>query len=80
MDPNPVADHDPFSLGDSDDEEVKKKEGKVDDSNQLKHSAAGLTADGVGPPDAQESEPGKQTSTGRTNNEVPEKLAEKPTN
>ncbi|KAL8911126.1 MAG: hypothetical protein Q9171_003664 [Xanthocarpia ochracea] len=79
VDPDPVADHDPFSLGDSDDEEVKKKEGKIDDSIQLKHAAADLTADGVGPLGAQESEPGKQTDSGGTRNEVPEQLAEKPT-
>lgn len=31
-DPDPVTDHDPFSLGDSDDEESKKKDTRVDDS------------------------------------------------
>ena len=30
-DPNPVSEHDPFSLGDSDDEEPKMKEAKADE-------------------------------------------------
>ena len=40
VDPSPVGDHDPFSLGDSDDEEAKKNDGKVDESDQLKQAAA----------------------------------------
>ena len=30
-DPNPVSDHDPFSLGDSDEEEPKRKDGKPEE-------------------------------------------------
>lgn len=33
-DPNPVVDHDPFSLGDSDDEESKKKDIRPDDGEK----------------------------------------------
>lgn len=35
-----MADHDPFSLGDSDDDEAKKKDVKADDSERLKQAAA----------------------------------------
>ena len=35
-----MADHDPFSLGDSDDDEAKKKGVKADDSERLKQAAA----------------------------------------
>ena len=50
VDPSPVADHDPFSLGDSDDEEAKKKDSKADDSERLKHAAAEAMSDDMGPP------------------------------
>lgn len=39
-DPDPVTDHDPFSLGDSDDEESKKKDTRVDDGVKLGTSAS----------------------------------------
>lgn len=39
-DPDPVTDHDPFSLGDSDDEESKKKDTRVDDSVKPSTSTA----------------------------------------
>ena len=39
-DPDPVTDHDPFSLGDSDDEESKKKDTRVDEDIHSKGSAA----------------------------------------
>lgn len=38
--PDPVTDHDPFSLGDSDDEESKKKDTRPDDTDRLKQAAA----------------------------------------
>ena len=38
-DPDPVTDHDPFSLGDSDDEESKKKDTRVDDGGKLQPAA-----------------------------------------
>lgn len=40
VNPDPVTDHDPFSLGDSDDEESKKKDTRVDESIKLRPSAA----------------------------------------
>ena len=40
MAPSPVADHDPFSLGDSDEDEAKKKDLKPDDSERLTKAAA----------------------------------------
>ena len=48
MDPNPVADHDPFSLGDSDDEDAKKRDAKPDDSERLKQAAAEAMAEDIG--------------------------------
>ena len=38
-DPDPVTDHDPFSLGDSDDDESKKKDTRVDDNVKPSTSA-----------------------------------------
>lgn len=76
--PDPVADHDPFSLGDSDDEENKKRDIKVDDSSQLKRTAAGSMADDVGPPSVKKLESGKRTSNTGTRDEESEKLIEKP--
>ena len=46
VDPSPVADHDPFSLGDSDDEELKKKDIHTDDSERLKAAAAAAATTG----------------------------------
>ncbi len=42
-DPDPVVDHDPFSLGDSDDEESRKKETRGEGTERSKQ-AAGLLA------------------------------------
>lgn len=39
VDPNPVGDHDPFSLGDSDDEDNKKKDVRAEDTARLKAAA-----------------------------------------
>ena len=48
VDPSPVADHDPFSLGDSDDEEAKKKDTRAEDSERLKRSAAEAMSENIG--------------------------------
>lgn len=48
-DPDPVTDHDPFSLGDSDDEDSKKKDIRVDDSVKLRTSAAESVATDLSP-------------------------------
>ena len=48
VDPAPVEDHDPFSLGDSDDEESKKRDTRGDDSEQLKRAAAQAVSEDIG--------------------------------
>ena len=47
VDPSPVADNDPFSLGDSDDEDARKKDLKIDDSDRLKRAAAEAMSDDI---------------------------------
>lgn len=46
--PHPVADNDPFSLGDSDDDDSKKRETKLEDTERLKSATAEAMADDVG--------------------------------
>jgi len=49
VDPSPVADADPFSLDDSDDEkDAKNKDIKADDTRRLKKAAAEAMADDIG--------------------------------
>lgn len=48
MDPDPVAEHDPFSLGDSDDEEAKKKDPKPEDAERLQRATAEAMSDDLG--------------------------------
>lgn len=57
VDPSPVADHDPFSLVDSDDEESKKKDVRAEDSDGLRLAAAEAMADDIGTPGKDEPEP-----------------------
>lgn len=45
-----MADHDPFSLVDSDDEESKRKELNADDSDRLKQAAAEAMTDEISSP------------------------------
>lgn len=51
MEPNPITDHDPFSLGDSEDErDAKEKNGggiKMEDSERLKQATADAMADSL---------------------------------
>lgn len=51
VDPNPIAEHDPFSLGDSEDEKETKdkpsKDTKVDDNERLKQATADAMADSL---------------------------------
>lgn len=47
VDPSPVADHDPFSLGDSDEEDAKKKDAKSGDNERLKKAAAAAISEDV---------------------------------
>ncbi|KAI4087283.1 MAG: hypothetical protein LQ344_006899 [Seirophora lacunosa] len=74
VDPNPIADHDPFSLGDSDDEETKKKEVKPDESERLKRVADEQMAGDSGSSGAKEPEPQEGTGTTRTIDQKAEKL------
>ena len=48
MDPNPAGDHDPFSLGDSDDEDNKKKDVRAEDTARLKGTAKEAVLEDVG--------------------------------
>ena len=43
-----MQEHDPFSLGDSDDEEAKKKDLKPEDSERLKKATAEAMSDSIG--------------------------------
>ena len=43
-----MADHDPFSLGDSDDEEAKKKDAKPMDADALQKAAAEAMSEDIG--------------------------------
>ena len=50
VDPSPITDNDPFSLGDSEDEKdtkEKPKETKTEDSERLKKAAAEAMADSL---------------------------------
>ncbi|EQK98983.1 CUE domain protein [Ophiocordyceps sinensis CO18] len=59
IEPNPIADNDPFSLGDSEDErdtkdKDKDKDSKADDSERLKQAAAEAMADDLVKPTKEE--------------------------
>ncbi|KAL9606081.1 MAG: hypothetical protein Q9179_000761 [Wetmoreana sp. 5 TL-2023] len=79
IDPSPVADHDPFSLGDSDDEEVKKKDVKADDSDRLKQAAAEAKADDIQSPGNKKLEPQERSGGTGNRDQEAEKLTGKPT-
>ncbi|EEP80918.1 predicted protein [Uncinocarpus reesii 1704] len=50
VEPSPVADHDPFSLGDTDDEkEVKKSDAKPDDAEKATKATTEATESDIGP-------------------------------
>ena len=63
VDPSPVADHDPFSLGDSDDDDSKKKDIRVDDSDRLKETAASAMNDNISSPGTKKLEPQEKIGT-----------------
>ena len=72
-DPSPVVDHDPFSLGDSDDEETRK-EMKIEEGEALRKSSVDVKATG----NAAEKEPEASErvgSTGTKSTEAEEVLA-----
>lgn len=78
VDPSPVADHDPFSLGDSDDEEAKKKDVKADDSERLKQAAAEAMSDNSGTTGEKKLEPRGMSGSLETWGKETENLVGKP--
>ena len=75
VDPDPVADHDPFSLGDSDDEDTKKKDLRSEDTERLKNAAAEATADNIGTPNKSTLHPSQTVgSAGTRDRDAEEKL------
>lgn len=77
VDPSPVADHDPFSLGDSDDEDAKKKDLRADDSERLKQAAAEAMSDDIGTPSTKKLEPHERTGSSSTRDKETENLISK---
>ena len=73
-----MADHDPFSLGDSDDEEPKKKDIKADDSERLKQAATEAMSDDIGSPGDKKLEPQERSGSLETRDKETEKLMGKP--
>lgn len=57
-----MADHDPFSLGDSDDEESKKKYLRSDNSQHAQKAAADVIAEDISSPKKNDSEPHENSS------------------
>lgn len=55
-----MADHDPFSLGDSDDEELKKKEIRLNDNTAAKQVTAETVPEDTGAIWRTEDEPGER--------------------
>jgi hypothetical protein len=78
VEPSPITDHDPFSLGDSDEEDAKKKDVKPDDTERLKKATAAAMGEelgGDGDKDKKgEKELGAAETTG-TKDKVAEELA-----
>ena len=74
IDPSPVADHDPFRLVDSDDEESKKKDVRADDSNRLKQATAEAIADDIGTPGKEELGPRERSGRLGTGDKEAENL------
>ena len=78
MEPDPVAEHDPFSLGDSDDEESKKKDLRSDDTERLKKAAAKAMSEDVGSTTKVDLQPQETVgSAGTRDKEAEEKLTGK---
>lgn len=78
VDPTPVEDHDPFSLGDSDDEESKKKDIKTEDSDRLKQAAAQAMSEDIGSGGEKKLEPQEKTGGQGTRDKETEELVGKP--
>ena len=78
VEPSPVADHDPFSLGDSDDEEMKKKDVKAENSERLKQAAAEAMSDDIGSGGGKKLEPQERSGSLGTRDKETENLVGKP--
>ncbi|KAL8645789.1 MAG: hypothetical protein Q9210_006514 [Variospora velana] len=74
VDPNPVTDHDPFNLGDSDDEESRKHDVKSNESEQSRQGAAEAMAGDAGSSGATELEPQEGVGSTRTRDQNAENL------
>ena len=72
VDPSPMGDHDPFSLGDSDDEETKKKDLKPEDSARLKKAAAEAMSEEIETPSKELKPAERSGSTGTKDKEAEE--------
>ncbi|KAL8674966.1 MAG: hypothetical protein Q9168_000669 [Polycauliona sp. 1 TL-2023] len=79
LDPDPVADHDPFSLGDSDDDEIRKKDVKPEDDRRSNQLSAKPVTENVGPLAARRSEGAEQADGLDARNEGPDQPTEKST-
>ncbi|KAL9001157.1 MAG: hypothetical protein Q9169_000340 [Polycauliona sp. 2 TL-2023] len=79
VDPDPVADHDPFSLGDSDDDEVRKKDVKAEDDNRSNQTPVKPTTDDTESVAARKSQPGERADGLDARNQGPDRLTERPT-
>lgn len=78
MDPDPVQEHDPFSLGDSDDEDSKKKDLRIEEPERLKKATAEAVSDSIGSDQKQGLEPAETTgSSGTKDKEATDKLTGK---
>lgn len=73
-----MADHDPFSLGDSDDEEAKRKDSKADDSERLKKAAAEAMSEDIGPANEKKPEPQERSGSLGQRDKETEDLVGKP--
>jgi len=78
VDPTPVEDHDPFSLGDSDDEDSKKKDVKVEDSERLKQAAAEAMSEDFGSRGEKKLEPQERSGSLGIRDKETENLVGKP--
>ena len=74
VDPHPLSDHDPFSLGDSDEEDSKKKDIRMEDTERLKQAAADTLADDVGSNDKKVLQPRETAGAAGTRDKEAENM------
>lgn len=72
-----MADHDPFSLGDSEDEEAKKKDVKADESERLKKAAAEAMSEDTGSPRGKKLDPQERSGSPGLKDKETENLVRK---